>query len=114
MSRGLKAPFHDYEGRKLKDKHIRLTKDMMITTVYIKLSSSAKILYNYMKLWACGKLEYEYSWSLVKKIKLFNSNTTYIKAKDELIKSGFIECIRTSKCSRLPNKYKFVSDWQYK
>lgn len=85
---------------------------MMISNAYLNLSYTAMILYNYMKLWACGNLEFEYSWSKAKKI--FKSNTTYIRAKDELVKGGFIDCIRTCKCSRLPNKYKFISEWQNK
>lgn len=109
MSRGLKAPFLQYEGSKQKDKHIRLTNDMMNSKSYLKLSYTSKVLYSYIKLWACGKVEFEYSWSLAKNI--IGSSATYIKAKNELIKYGFISCIRSSKCSRLPNKYKFTSEW---
>ncbi len=112
MSRGLKAPFLQYEGRKVRDKHVRLTNDMLMSRTYLNLSYTAKVLYSYMKLWACGKIEFEYSWSMAQ--KLFGSNKTYINAKDELIKLGFINCIRTCKCSRQPNKYKFISNWQNK
>ncbi len=110
MSRGLKAPFYPHEGRKIKDKHIRLTFDMMMSKNYLSLSASAKEVYSYMKLWACGNIEVDYSWKLAS--KYIGGNNTYLKAKDELIKKGFIQCVRTSKCSRLPNRYKFVSDWQ--
>lgn len=85
---------------------------MLMSRAYLNLSYTAKGLYSYMKLWACGNLEFEYSWIMAK--ILFKSNTTYISANDELIKWGFIDCIRTCKCFRQPNKYKFVSDWLYK
>lgn len=112
MSRGQKAPFNPYEGQKAKDKHVRLTNDMLNSKAYLNLSYSSKVLYTYMKLWACGKIEFEYSWGIAKKI--FGSNVTYIRAKEELVKWGFISCIRTSKCSRFPNKYKFTSEWANK
>lgn len=109
MSRALKAPFKPYEGLKIKDKHVRMTDSMLMHKKFIELSYSAQVLYIYMKAWACGEQEFEYSWSLAKKI--IRSNATYISSKDELIKAGFIECTRNCKCSRHPNKYKFVSSW---
>lgn len=102
------APFHAYEGRKQKDKHIRLTEDMMLHKTYIDLSSSAKELYNYMKLWACGEIEFKYSISLAEK---YMSRPTCIKAKKELEEKGFIEVVWSNKYSHLPNVYRFSSKW---
>ncbi len=85
---------------------------MLNSKSYIKLSYSSKVLYSYMKLKACGNLEFEFSWRKAK--EFIGSNRTYISSKNELIAYGFIECTRTSKCSRLPNKYKFSSNWQDK
>jgi hypothetical protein len=104
-----KYPFQLYEGKKPTDKHIRLTANMMNSKAYLDLSPYAKVLYNYMKLWSRGNIEFEYSAKLSK--KYIGSNTTYIRAKNELIKKGFIECIRTCKCSRMPNRYKFIFKW---
>lgn len=109
MSRGLKAPFKPYEGQKSKDKHVRITNSMLTHKKYIELTYSAQVLYIYMKAWSCGNQEFEYSWSLAKKI--IKSNRTYISSKNELIEAGFIECIRTCKCSKFPNKYRFVNSW---
>lgn len=111
MRKNRRTPFKPYEGRKEYDKHIRITKDMMLSEVYMNLSYSSKMVYNFMKLWSCGKLEFKYSWSLAS--KYIGSNVTYIKAKDELIEKGFIECIRTAKCSRHPNMYRFIHNWQH-
>ena len=94
-----KAPFHSYEGRKSKDKHIRLTEDMMLSSNYLKLSSSAKEVYSYMKLWACGEIEFKYAGSLSSK---YMSNKTYLKAKDELIENGFIELVSGNKFANCP------------
>ena len=103
------TPFQDYEGKKLYDRHVRLTKDMLNHPRYMELSNTAKVLYTYMSLWAAGNREFDYSWKLAS--KYIGSNTTYISNKNILIKNGFIECIRTSKCSRYSNRYKFVAKW---
>ena len=50
MSRGVKAPFKSYEGRKYKDKHIRLTNDMMQHDMFKSLQYTSQVLYLYMKL----------------------------------------------------------------
>lgn len=65
-----------------------------------------------MKFWAAGRDEVEYSWSCAKLI--FGSSGTFNSAKKELIEKGFIKITRTCKCSRLPNKYQFISDWSNK
>jgi len=109
MSRGVKAPFKSYEGRKYKDKHIRLTNDMMQHDMFKSLQYTSQVLYLYMKLWACGEIEFEYSWRLASNV--LKSSRTYQSAKKELIAKGFIIITRTCKCSDQPNRYKFVSEW---
>ncbi len=79
---------------------------------FINLSYSARILYIYMKLWAAGRDEVEYAWSNASKI--LGSSGTFNSSKKELIDKGFIKITRTCKCSRLPNKYQFISDWSNK
>ena len=104
-----KAPFYLYEGRKTKDRHIRLTKDMLTHKRYLALSSSAKTLYQYMKLWGRGEKEFEYSWRLAS--NLFGSNVTYINARNQLINEGFIESTFTCYGEFKPKKYRFSSKW---
>ena len=112
MPRGNKAPFKHYEGRKSKDKHIRLTKDMLNSKAYLSLSNTAKVLYNYMKLWASGEQEFDYSKSLGSKIV---SPATYTNNIKELVDKGFIERVYISTGGgHKPNRYKFSSNWQYK
>ena len=104
--------FRSFEGRKPDDRHVRLTKDMLLDPKFISLSYSARILYIYMKLWASGRDEVEYAWSNASEI--LGSSGTFNSAKKELIEKGFIKITRTCKCSRLPNKYQFISDWSNK
>lgn len=109
MSRGLKAPFKNYEGKKIKDKHIRLTKDMMMNEKFINLTPSTIKIYIYMKLWANGEIEFDYSKSLGSNIV---SPMTFSKAIKELIEKGFIERIYFSNGGgHKPNRYKFSDNW---
>jgi hypothetical protein len=104
--------FRPFEGRKAIDTYIRLSKDMLLNKNFLSLSYSAFKLYTYMILWAAGRDEIEYAWSNAKKI--LKSSSTFDKAKKELIEKGFMKITRTSKCSRQPNMYKFISDWHNK
>jgi len=108
MSRGLKAPFKNYEGRKKKDRNIRITKDMMDNEIFKSLKPSSMKLYMYMKLWAKGEIEFSYSKSLGSKVV---SPATYSLAIKELIEKGFIERIKFSNGGgHEPNSYKFSNN----
>jgi|GEM_PF-3523361 len=107
---GSGSRFKQYEGARPTDKHVRLTRSMMLSPVYMELSSSAKELYSYMKLWACGNTEVEYAASMSNK---YMSKNTFFKARDELIDNGFIEypnrhCARDK---REVARYEFSAKW---
>lgn len=109
MSRGLKAPFKTYEGKKTKDKHIRLTKSMMDSKTFKSLKPNTIKVYMYMKLWANGEREFSYSKSLGSKIV---SPMTFSKAVRELIDKGFIERTYFSNGGgHKPNAYRFSDNW---
>ena len=108
--------FKPYEGRNKNERHIRLTKDMLMDKVYLSLSCPSKVLYNYMKLWAYGSKEYkdkgtfDYSVSLAMQM-CGVSNKTAIKCFHELEEKGFIERQNNSKFSKQTSKWKFSSKW---
>ena len=108
--------FKPFEGRKEKERHIRLTMDMLMDETYMSLSNEAKTLYNYMKLWAYGSKEYkdkgtfDYSTSLAMKVCRV-SNKTAIKAMHELEEKGFIERQNNSAYSKETSKWTFSSKW---
>ena len=105
-----------YEGRNKNERHIRLTKDMLMDKVYLSLSCPSRVLYNYMKLWAYGSKEYkdkgtfDYSVSLAMQM-CGVSNKTAIKCFHELEEKGFIERQNNSKFSKQTSKWKFSSKW---
>lgn len=112
MSRGLKAPFKEYEGQKQKDKHIRLTKSMLDSENFKSLQPTSVLVYMYMKLWANGNTEVAYSQSLGSKIV---SPVTFRNAIKELNAKGFIQTIYFSNGGgRKPNCYQFSSNWSKK
>ena len=108
--------FKPYEGRNKNERHIRLTKDMLMDKVYLSLSCPSRVLYNYMKLWAYGSKEYkdkgifDYSVSLAMQM-CGVSNKTAIKCFHELEEKGFIERQNNSKFSKQTSKWKFSSKW---
>ena len=108
--------FKLYECRNKNERHIRLTKDMLMDKVYLSLSCPSRVLYNYMKLWAYGSKEYkdkgtfDYSVSLAMQM-CGVSNKTAIKCFHELEEKGFIERQNSSKFSKQTSKWKFSSKW---
>ena len=108
--------FKPYEGRNKNERHIRLTKDMLMDKVYLSLSCPSRVLYNYMKLWAYGSKEYkdkgtfDYSVSLAMQM-CGVSNKTAIKCFHELEGKGFIERQNNSKFSKQTSKWKFSNKW---
>lgn len=111
-----KKEFKPYEGRNKNERHIRLTKDMLMDKVYLSLSCPSRVLYNYMKLWAYGSKEYkdkgtfDYSVSLAMQM-CGVSNKTAIKCFHELEEKGFIERQNNSKFSKQTSKWRFSSKW---
>ena len=103
------APFKAYEGKKTKDKHIRLTADMMLSKVYLELSDSAKTVYNYMKLYSCGNEIFEYPVSLALK---YTSKSTFLRAKEELLTVGFIEYEQHNQFCKLKNIFRLSGAWR--
>ena len=108
--------FKPYEGRNKNERHIRLTKDMLMDKVYLSLSCPSRVLYNYMKLWAYGSKEYKYKGTVDYSVSLAMqmcgvSNKTAIKCFHELEEKGFIERQNNSKFSKQTSKWRFSSKW---
>ena len=106
--------FKSYEGRKGKDRHIRLTHDMLMHKACTSLSSSAFRLYCYMKLIACGNADFYFSYSCaVGDNKILGSKSTFINARNELIDKGFIDYMNSTsaKYKRETGYYIFSAKW---
>lgn len=102
--------FKTYEGTKPKDRHIRMTYDMLMNPNILKLPGNALKLYCYMKLWACGQPELRFSHSLAKKLM---TGPTFTKAKKDLIQFGLIDQPNyfSARDKREPCEFVFSDRW---
>ena len=102
--------FKTWEGSKPKDRHIRLTKDMLDSVVYKSLKASSKVLYAYMKLWAAGNDTVIFSASMMSEIM---DKKTFFTARSELIEKGFISYPNEHRArhKRETAEYQFTGFW---
>ena len=92
-----------------KEPYISITKSMMTSQKWLDLSYSAQQIYLYMKLWSYGRQEFKFSYSLA--LNIVKSKTTFKKAIDELVASGFIEIIKISRTPGIGTVYRFTDKW---
>jgi len=97
------APFKPYENGPFPESnhYLRLTHTLLRHEKFLKLSSSAKVLYVFMRDWS-GKNElFKYSASMSLD---YMTKPTYYKARDELCKAGFIIWLNKPRASK-NNRY---------
>ncbi len=115
------TPFKSYEtakrgedGKTVNEQHIRLTRSFLLSQAYNNLSKNAIKVYMAMKLIAKGEKEFNFSASLgLECLRLNENNAKSIRnAIKELVKYGFIRCIKFSNgAGHIPNRFEFSSDW---
>mgnify|MGYP000006498539 CR=1 FL=1 len=91
-----------------KERYVSVAETMILHKRFMKLSANAVKLYLYMKYWSAGIEEIEFSATLAKEIM---SKPTFFKARDELVKNGFLEITNNGKFNHTTNKYKFSAKW---
>jgi hypothetical protein len=112
MGRKSKTPFKPWETTKengIEERFIRYGNSQLLHPVYKSLSSASKEIYQYMKLESGGCIDFEFPAS--KYLDLMSKHT-FLKAKAELIKKGFIEVKQNNKNIRKPNIYRFSAEWK--
>ena len=102
--------FKPFEGRFPEDRHLRLTKDMLMDTKYKKLSPGACKLYQYLKMWASGQTTVTFASSMMKDIM---SREAFIRARNELVEAGFIDWLNPglSTEKRHTGEYELSDRW---
>ncbi len=90
-------------------RYCRFTESLIHAEPFITLSFAAQILYIRMCIQAAGKCEFVYAYSQYRKRM---SKSTFMRAKEELIKNGFIQVVECGRNTRTANIYKFCSDWK--
>ena len=88
---------------------MRLSNSQMLHEKMRNLSGNAFMLYTYMKLEAGGSTVFEFPRS---KYVNFMTDSTFPRARAELIAAGFIEVEENNANLRRPNKYRFATRWK--
>lgn len=112
MSRSKKTPFPPWQSIKpdgIEKRYVRLANSQLCAAAMNNLSSTAFRVYVLMLLEAGGKREFTFSFS---KYKNFTTRPTFMKAKDELIKAGFILEKQNNFNLRKANIYAFSDEWK--
>ena len=112
MSRHKITPFAPWESKAengLEKRYFRMGATLMASEQMRSLSPSAFKIYCYMRIESAGKKQFKFPHS---KYRSYMSKPTFKKAKEELIKKGFIDEIQNNKNLRKANIYAFSDRWK--
>lgn len=107
-----KTPFNEWETiyqNGEEKRYMRMGNSQMTHPAFLDLSHPAVNVYIHMKIESGGKRVFEFPYS---KYKVFISKQGFQTAKDELVKSGFIQIAEKNANLRKPNKYRFSTSWK--
>ena len=106
------VPFESYETKTvdgIENRYVRFGNSLLMDYNFKSLSNSAKVIYMYMKIESAGNQIFEFPY---KKYSSIVTKPTFSKAKDELIKKGFIEIESDRKNICKSTIYKFSENWK--
>lgn len=112
MPRKKKTPFAPWESRKadgIEERYFRMGASFMASEAVRGLSGNAFKTLCFMKIASAGKKQFKFPFS---KYKSFMAKSTFFRARDELVKAGFIQIDQCNKNLRQANVYSFSEDWK--
>lgn len=112
MARKKKTPFAPWEtgtSDGIEKRYIRLGNTLLYSPVFLQLSAKAKETYIYMRIESAGQREFTMPYS---KYTQFSKKDSFLRAREELEKAGFIETIQHNGNLRKPNVYRFSEKWK--
>ena len=112
MGRQKKVPIQPWQtcGKDGEEKrYIRLGNTLLLHPAVKGLSDKAFRIYVHMLLESGGDRTFIFPRT---KYKEFSGNTTFQRAKSELIEKGFIREKQNNKNLRKPNEYEFLEEWK--
>lgn len=112
MGRRKKYPLNIWESATPKaEKHYcRIGDSLMLHPAFTALPLTAQLVYLHMVSACAGKMEFNFTATDCEKRGI--PRATFMRARDKLIKAGFIKTIENNQHRRKPNVYQFCSDWQ--
>ena len=104
--------FRLFEGKKVNDRHVRITEDMICSEAWVDLKAISIKLYISLKLRFTGNNQdsIEFPHSQIAKIGI--SKDSIKGCFDDLVNHGFIEYVNQGQFTRTPNVYKLSSNWR--
>lgn len=111
MSRKKKplSPWVTAKDDGIETRFIQIGNSFLLHPAWLNLSAGAKVLYIHMSLESGGKIEFKMPHKVYSK---FTTRPTFQKAKNELIKAGFIEVKKCGANTRTENIYRFCFEWK--
>lgn len=112
MARHKKTPFPPWATRTsdgIEKRYIRLGNTLLYSSAFLQLSAKAKEIYLYMLIDSAGQREFTMPHS---KYIRFSKKDSFLRARDELEKAGFIETVQHNANLRKPNVYRFSEHWK--
>lgn len=112
MARQKKTPFAPWETTTsdgIEKRYTRFGNTLLYSPAFLRLSANAKQTYLYMKIESAGKREF--TMPRQKQLRFTNKNS-FIRAKEELERAGFIETVQNNANLRKPNVYRFSERWK--
>lgn len=104
--------FRLFEGRKVNDRHIRITEDMITSEAWLNLKPTSVKLYISIKLRFTGNNQDEIEFPYTEACKIGLSIETVKNCFADLTSKGFIEIVSCGRFSRTANVYKLSNKWQ--
>lgn len=103
--------FRSYEGRRDKERHLRITESMMSSEAWSNLTSSAIELYLHIKIKVTPTNHDDISFTY-KEARNFMNGNTFKKSMELLLENGFLRYVRHSPNTRECNIYAMSDKWQ--
>lgn len=120
--RNHKSPMPTWASRHTYPQFIQIPNDILLSPAFCSLTANAKMLYIYMRMWAVKANQdsrFCFPFFLVTEHQpQIMSQRTFYRARDELIKAGFIEQTNAHKTARNTSErertaeYAFSGKWK--
>jgi hypothetical protein len=102
-------PWQTKNDTGIEKRYIRIGVTMTSSEVFRNLSSSAVRIYINMMMESGGSKNFKFPYN---KYSSYMSKPTFFRARDELIKYGFIEIVHNNRNLRKANEYCFSEKWK--
>lgn len=109
-SGGVLLPWLSARPDNKEGRFVQAGNSLFLSKEFQKLSAGARCLYLCMTLEAGGRREFEFPRASASKFGF--SGSSFLRYCKELEEEGFIQTTVCGKCTRTPNRYRFLFEWK--